>query len=144
MEGTWVGAYMAKDGSVRYLYETYEQTLEGILISGYSYKEDKTLHGKWKASQPIVDSEKKKITYYYETDMVHNTWINQGFASFTLEKKIKSKHFDKMQGFSSDLHSACKINSVEEKVSDDILTVQDQILEKAEAVYESNKAYLSI
>lgn len=142
LEGTWVGFYMSSMGEVRYLYETYEQSLEEVAIFGYAYKEDKTLHGKWTAINPTIDCKKKNITYYYETDMTKNTHINQGFASFSLEMTGKKKYYNKMQGFSSDLSQTDKINAIEIKISDEYLLDVEKILQEAEKVYRNNKKYL--
>lgn len=142
LEGTWVGVYVGINGEIRYIFETYEQNLEGVLISGYSYKENKNIHGKWKAQNPIIDSNNKKLIYYYETDMIANTHINQGFASFTLEKDANSKFYNKMQGFSSDLYCCNKIYAIEEKISEECWTDRDKILQKAKEIYEKNRELL--
>lgn len=144
LEGTWVGVYVGLGGNIRYIFETYEQSLEDVLISGYSYKDNKTVHGKWKAINPIIDCRSKKIIYYYETDMISNSHINQGFASFTMEKTEKGKYYDKMQGFSSDLYCAEKIYAIEEKISEDFWSDRDKILAKAEEVYQKNKDFLPL
>lgn len=142
LEGTWIGFYVGAGGEIRYFYETYEQTLDEVWISGYSFRADKTIHGKWKASNPIIDSENKKIIYYYETDMLGNLHINQGFASFTLEKRDKNKFFNKMIGFSSDIYNPTKLLAIEEKVSEDILADENNILQKADEIYNRNKYIL--
>lgn len=142
LEGTWVGFYMSSMGEVRYLYERYEQSLEEVAIFGRAYKEDKSLHGKWTAINPTIDCKKKNIAYYYETDMTKNTHINQGFASFSLEKTGKNKCYNKMQGFSSDLNQTDKINAIEIKISDDCWDDERKILQEAEKVYKNNKEFL--
>lgn len=142
LEGTWVGFYISETREVRYLYETYEQSLEDVLISGYSYKKDKAMHGKWTALNPIIDCKKKSITYYYETEMVERTNKGQGFASFSLQKTKGSKKYDMMQGFSSDLNQTTKVNAIEVKISEECLNDLNEILQKAQEVYEKNKEYV--
>ncbi|MBE5872928.1 MAG: hypothetical protein E7287_00820 [Lachnospiraceae bacterium] len=143
LEGTWVGFYISEMKEVRYLYETYEQSLDDVLICGHSYKEDKTMHGKWTALNPLIDCKKKSIKYYYETDMAKKTHIGQGFASFSLEKTDGKKYFNIMQGFSSDLNQTEKSMAFEMKVSEELWSDPKKILEKAEEVYHNNKEYFS-
>lgn len=142
LEGTWVGFFASNDGSIRYLYEIYEQDLDGIVISGHSFKMNKEFHGKWNVSMPCVDLKNRKITYCYEADMIKNLFINPGIASFTMKKSKGSKYYNKMQGFSSDLFYPGKLWAIEEKIKDEFLTDEHFILQMAEQIYQENKDFI--
>jgi len=142
LEGTWSGFFIGKDNNVRYICEIFEQDLENLIIRGTSYTFDEKIHGKWIAKNPVIDVADKRITYYYESDMIKNTFINPGFASFKFETIDTSSSINKLEGFSSDLYCPNKLIAFEEKMSDKKITDHMAILKQAKVIYEKYKDVL--
>lgn len=139
LEGTWVGFFIGNNGRVRFLCENFEQDLEGIVIQGSSYTDCKKIHGSWIAKNPVIDIKEKRITYYYEADMIKNLFINPGLASFKMDKINKSSYINRLNGFSSDIYNPNKLFAVEEKISESFIFDVNFILQHAQEVYEKNK-----
>lgn len=139
LEGIWVGFFIGKDSKVRYFYEVFEQSLDEIVITGKAFKDDESILGIWKAKNPVIDIVLGKMTYYYETDVFENTFINPGLATFNLERIDKDKCPYALTGFSSDLFNPVKLKAFEVKLDVCSQKNNTRLIEEAKKVYEVNK-----
>lgn len=142
LEGIWVGCFVGHDGTPQYYIEAFEQDFDGLIVRGRNYYSDKRFKGKWTSDRVMIDEEAGKITYTYITDMIYNTYKNQGLAEFSFDRKNKERAPERMIGFSSDVFSSKKFLSVEEKVQEKNLS-DSELLEKAILVYQNNKHIFS-
>lgn len=144
LEGVWIGCYIGFEDQPRLYIECFEQSFEGLVVRGRCYTLDYQFKGVWVSEKVIIDHDKGRLSYTYETDMVNSSHKNQGLAVFNFYRDKKDAAPYKMIGFSSDIYSPSKIKSIEVK-TDYKKEMDDMILlEKAKAFYEENKNILGL
>jgi hypothetical protein len=136
LEGIWAGFFVGHNNAVRLFVETFEQDMESLVIRGRAFKEDGSYHGSWLADNATVDARRAKLSYHYEADVVGNTFINQGIASFDLQRPAPHKPAVQMTGYSSDLFSPDKLIAFEEKIKDSTMFEAPAGFEAAKRVFE--------
>ena len=139
MEGTWVGYFIGHDNTPRFYVETIEQDISYLVIRGKAFREDGSYHGTWVSDNAEINTKTGKITYTYEADIIGNSHINPGLATFIFERKSKNDPPHRMIGFSSDLFNPSKLKSLEEKVSNSTSMDIDKAFQKAKEIYSKNK-----
>ena len=142
MAGSWAGFFVGHGVEVRLIVETFEQGLGTLVIRGRAFKEDGTYHGSWIADNASIDIRRAKLSYHYEADVVGNTFVNPGLASFDLERPQSHKPPFRLVGYSSDLFSPAKLVAFEEKATDCTTMETKDALETARRVYAKYKDHV--
>lgn len=139
LEGLWVGYYKGSDDKLQFYIESFEQDFDGLVIGGRCFHEDKSFKGTWTSERVIIDAEKGKIAYTYVTEMIHNSYKNQGLAEFVFDRENKRESPKRIVGFSSDVFSEKKVMSIEEKIIVKKKLTESELLERAIEVYKNNE-----
>ncbi len=142
MEGTWVGFFVGHDDSVRLIIEIFEQDLGSLVIRGQAFREDGSYHGSWIAENATFEPKRGRLSYYYEADVVGNSFINPGIARFDIQRAAPHRPAETMTGYSSDLFSPAKLLAFEEKVTDLTFLETKGAFEAAKRVYEKYENHL--
>jgi len=138
LEGTWIGFYIGLNGNLRYIIEEFTQDLNGLLIKGKSFNENKQLHSKWISNIVQIDDKFRKIKYMYEVTPINENMTGFGIADFDLEKSNCFGFYRRITGYSSDNHWGKRIKSIEIKKSDNFKILDNKALEIAEIIYSEN------
>lgn len=142
MEGIWVGFFVGHNNKIRFFYEIFEQDLNRTVIRGRVFRDDGGFHGSWVAEDATIDTTRGKLTYHYHADAIGNTFINPGIGSFDIDRPAAHMSPLGLIGFSSDLFNPHKLTAFEEKISDQTMIEEMDILKLAQKVYEKNKKYV--
>lgn len=142
MEGTWVGFYIGAAGKVRYLIETYEQTMDDLVIKGISFDENKNLHTFWTSESYTINAESGEIIFQYKVKSTHEQTDPNGIAYFNLNRKNNKKATDFIIGYSIDSHLGKKCRAIEMKLSDSTKYDLKETLFKAIQFHEEYKDYV--
>ena len=142
LEGTWAGFFVGHGNSIRLFVETFEQDLGSLVIRGRAFRDDGSYHGSWLADDATYDPRRARLSYHYEADVVGNTFINPGIASFDIQRPAPHKPAVRLSGYSSDLFSPAKLLAFEEKVTDSTLLETPAAYEAAKRVYEKYKDHI--
>ncbi len=119
LEGTWVGFYLKNNEPV-YFIEVMEQSFDYLIIRGKSFTTEGVCRGTWNSDDVHIDVKQAKITYTYSTNLFENNSMNQGIAMFNFERTDLNSAPTALRGFSSDIVSNKKVQSIEVKISDEI------------------------
>jgi len=138
LEGTWVGFFIGHEDKVRLFIEVFEQGLSELVIRGRSFREDGGLHGSWVAESAQVNVKLAKLSYHYAADVLGNTFVNPGIASFDVDRPAAHKPGRRLAGFSSDLFSSKKLKAIEEKLSPETMVDDTDAFKAAKDVYARN------
>lgn len=139
LEGTWVGFYIGVSGNERFLIESFEQRIDGMIIRGKSFNEVENFHSTWIADTINVDSIRGKISYQYKVESPTETSDHNGIACFNFERKKQNKAPDTLIGFSADLHLTKKCKAMEFKISENTTYDLEKALALAKEFYNKNK-----
>ncbi len=142
MEGVWAGFFVGHQNKIRYFYEIFEQDINRTIIRGRAFQDGGNFYGSWIAEDATIDHLCGKLTYYYHSDAIGNTFINPGIGCFDIERPASHKAPERLIGFSSDLFNPNKLIAFEEKISDSIKIEIKDALEKAKEIYDKNKEYV--
>jgi hypothetical protein len=129
IEGTWIGCYKNPAGQKQFTIEHFEQTLDRIVIRGYAYLENGTLHAQWNSKAVAVNADQGTLTYSYDCDVHANKSSFQGLAAFTFERKGPRKAPTAMCGYSADLIDGVRSTNQEIKLSDSQVDVGKALAE---------------
>lgn len=138
LEGTWAGFYIGISGKVRFIVEDYKQDLDGIVIKGKGFDENKNRHANWISDIAKVEVRKSKISYMYEVTPINEKMNGIGVAEFDLENLNIIGIPKKITGYSSDNHNGIRIKSIEKKISSKHNISEYDALEKAQSIYDEN------
>ena len=139
LEGTWIGFYIGVSGNVRYLIETYEQDLDGLVIRGKSFNEAENFHSTWIADTINIDTKRGEISYQYKVESPIDVSDHNGIAFLNFERERHNKTPKLMIGFSADLHLAQKCKTIEYKISENTSFDLTEAIIKAKEFYQSKK-----
>lgn len=142
MEGTWVGFYIGVAGKVRYMVETYEQTMDDLVIKGISFDENKNLHTFWTSESYNINAESGELIFQYKVKSTHEQTDPNGIAYFNLNRKNNKKATDFIVGYSVDSHLGKKCRAIEMKFSDSTKYDLKETLCKAIQFHEEYKDYV--
>ncbi|MDT2662544.1 hypothetical protein P7E02_21855 [Enterococcus hulanensis] len=136
LEGIWIGCFVGATGKKRFFYEIFTQSLDGLMIRGYSFEEDFSPQSTWSVENAVINPHIYGLTYTYLNDSNASTHTNLGLANFTfiLNKKEKAKE---LKGYTCDLFNTKKIYSIEKKYSDNV-TIEEKeniLIEEARKMY---------
>ena len=138
LEGTWIGFYIGISGDIRYIKEEFRQDLDGLIIKGKSFNENKQLHAKWMSDVVRIDTRLLKLKYMYEISTIHDNMNGYGIADFDLEELNFFGISKKITGYTSDNHWGKRIKSIEFKKSDKFNISDVEAVRLAEKIYETN------
>ena len=138
LEGTWIGFYIGISGNIRYIKEEFKQDLNGIIIKGRSFDENKQLHAKWVSDVVRIDDRLSKIKYMYEVTPIKENMTGYGIADFDLEEN-NFGIYHRITGYTSDNHWGQRIKSIEIKQSAKFKISDSEALAIAENIYEENR-----
>jgi len=136
VEGTWVGFYIGMKGEVRFIIEEFKQDLDGLVIKGKGFNENKELHAKWISEISNINARTKKLRYMYEVSPINENMTGYGIADFDLEELNVIDIPQKITGFSSDNHWGKRIKSIEFKIKGK--KTDREYLEIANRIYTEN------
>ena len=139
LEGIWVGFYIGVSGNVRYLIETFEQNIDGLVIKGTSYDENKNLHSFWTSESINFDSEKGELSYQYKVRSTKEKPDPNGIAYFSIIRGNNHKPASILVGFSADSHLTKKCKAMEYKWIEKTKYDINEALDKAEEFYQTKK-----
>jgi hypothetical protein len=142
MEGTWIGFYIGVAGNVRYIIETYEQTMDDLVIKGISFDENKNLHTFWTSESYNINAESGEIIFQYKVKTTHEQTDPNGLAYFNLNRRSNKKSTDFIVGYSVDSHLCKKCRAIERKLSDSTKYDLKETLCKAIQFHEEYKDYV--
>lgn len=142
IEGTWVGFYIGVSGNERYLIETFEQNLEGLVIKGTSYDENKNLHSFWTSESINLDSEKGELSYQYKVRSTREKPDPNGIAYFSIIRDNNRKPASILVGFSADSHLTKKCKAMEYRWSEKTKYNINEALIKAVEFYQTKKDFV--
>lgn len=139
LEGTWIGFYIGVSGNVRYIIETYEQTLDNLVIKGISFDENKNLHTFWTSESYNINIESGEITYQYKVKATKENTDPNGIAYFSFIRGNNKKPPKQIVGYSADSHLTLKCKAMEKKYNDSTDYDIEKALEEAVKFYQSKK-----
>ncbi len=139
LEGTWVGFYIGVLGNVRYLIETFEQNIDGLVIKGSSYDENKNLHSFWTSESINLDSEKGELSYQYKVRTTRENQDPNGIAYFSMIRENNRKPATMLVGFSADSHLTQKCKAMEYRWIKNTKYDINEALTNAEKFYQTKK-----
>ncbi|WP_321515854.1 hypothetical protein [Marinifilum fragile] len=139
IEGTWVGFYIGVLGNVRYLIETFEQNLDGLVIKGTSYDENNNLHSFWTSESINLDSNKGELSYQYKVRTTREKPDPNGIAYFSIIRDNNRRPANILVGFSADSHLEKKCKAMEYKLSPKTKYDINEALSKAQEFYNTKK-----
>ena len=99
-EGLWIG-YCYDQNGIEYYYESFEQTLEGLVIKGHGFNQHKEFVSDWTIINPNINISESKFTYYYELNEVNNDDIVLGYSRSTIVWDTHN-HAYRLEGFAFD------------------------------------------
>lgn len=139
IEGTWIGFYIGVFNKERFLIETFEQNLDGLIIKGISFDENKNLHTFWTSESINLDPEKGELSYQYKVKSTKENPDPNGVAYFSLIRDNNKKPPTMLVGFSADSHLTKKCKAMEYRYSDKTYYDINIALKKAEEFYQTKK-----
>jgi hypothetical protein len=142
MEGTWIGFYIGVAGKVRYMIETYEQTMDDLVIKGISFDENKNLHTFWTSESYNINAESGELIFQYKVKSTHEQTDPNGIAYFNLNRTNNKRATDFIVGYSVDSHLGKKCRAIEMKLSDSTKYDLKETLCKAIQFHEEYKDYV--
>jgi len=141
LEGTWIGFYLGYLGKVRYVIETFEQDLDGLVIRGKAFDENLIFHSTWIANTVNIDPKKGQLSYHYKVESPIEVSDQNGIAFFNFERDNTNKPPESLIGFSADLHLGTKCKATEIKKSNKTIYDISIALNEAKEFFEKNKLH---
>jgi len=142
LEGTWIGFYIGVSGNVRYIIETYEQTIDNLTIRGTSYDENKNLHTFWTSESYNINAKDGEITYQYKVRSTKENTDPNGIAYFSFIRDNNKKAPEFIVGYSVDSHLSMKCKAMEKKLSKSTAYEINNTLDQAVLFYEEHKSHV--
>jgi hypothetical protein len=125
LHGTWIGYFHGHSDEIRFVVEHYDQSLDGLTITGLSYNKTLKNHGFWTTEATSI--RKERLTYTYSFDVISGTGPLQGITSFLFQRAAPHKGPIALSGFAHDLNDAQRIAIQEFKLSDKLLPWADAL-----------------
>lgn len=125
LEGTWIGTFENKLGGRNFLVETFEQSLDELLIIGESFNEQGQVISRWKTETTSINKEKSSLIYSYICDTMSDNASYRGIANFNIITETHHKTPRSLRGHTYDITDGKRYNSIEEKISDNILNITE-------------------
>lgn len=135
MEGTWVGFYIGLEGNVRFIIEEFYQDLDGIIVKGTGYNEEKNIHASWNSDIVKIDTKSRLLLYLYNVTPIHQTYNGVGIANFDLNEVNFWGASKRITGYTADNHNGVRVKSFEIKISSKHSISKENALERAEQFY---------
>lgn len=125
LHGTWVGYFHGHTNEKRFVVEHYDQSLDGLTITGRSFTETLKDHGFWTTEATSI--RKERLTYTYSFDVITGTNSLEGITSFLFQRGAPHKGPNALSGFAHDLNDPQRIAVHEFKLSDEFLPWADAL-----------------
>jgi hypothetical protein len=138
LEGTWVGFYIGIGGKVRFIKEEFKQDLNGLIIKGTGFNENKQMHATWISDTTKIDDRLGKLIYMYEVYPVNENMTGYGVANFDLKEFNFLGISQRITGYTSDNHWGKRLKSIEVKISNRHNISDKDALVIAEKIYNEN------
>ena len=122
LHGTWVGFFIGHAQDKRFTIEKFDQDLDGLVINGRSYMENRQLHGQWTSEATSVDARTGRLIYTSSFDVVSSSTTLNGICTFQFDRSASYKAPHSITGFAHDLNDPRRITVREEKISDALLS----------------------
>lgn len=126
LEGTWIGRYLEDVNGTdekRWTVEHFEQTLEGLVIRGYSFDANGKEVANWASQATLIEAERGKLTYSY-TCKKHPNKEFSGLAEFNFQRPSVFKAPTELNGFAADLTDGLRDQNRERKLSNEQVDVK--------------------
>ena len=96
LHGTWVGFFIGHAGDKRFTIEKFDQDLDGLVINGRSYTDNRQLHGQWTSHATSVDARSGRLIYTYSFDVGSRSITLDGISTFQFDRSAsyKAPHFN--------------------------------------------------
>lgn len=135
LDGKWVGYYFGASDKLRYIIESFEQSLDGIVIRGCSFDEDFKLHSSWVSDAISINPCTGKLTYTYLVAGCKENYSGTGIADFSFIRARGNSITYEILGYSFDMHIGQRITSYEKKVEKCHSLSQEELLMEARSYY---------
>jgi hypothetical protein len=130
VHGTWIGWFRGHSGALRYMVEHFAQDLDGFVISGRSYTEQRAVHGFWSSESVSVDARRGRLVFTYSFEVVDRSQALTGIHTSLFRRPSLRTAPDAYSGFAHDLNDQQRIAVHSYKISEELLT-WDDALERA-------------
>ena len=110
-----------------FVVEHYDQSLDGLTITGQSFTEALEDHGSWTTEATSV--RKDQLTYTYTFKVSTGTVPLEGITTFTLQRAAPHKGPNALRGFAHDLNDRQRIVIREFKLSSKFVPWMDALAE---------------
>ncbi|WP_454563163.1 hypothetical protein [Pseudomonas sp. AIG] len=134
MHGTWVGCFYGHAGDKRFMIEHFVQDLEGLVITGRSFTDNKQPHGYWESDSTTIDAKKGRIMFTYKFDVLSRHSSLFGIHSSLFERQSAHSPPRATSGFAHDLNDETRIAVNSIKISTSLLS-WDEAYIKAESIF---------
>lgn len=127
MNGTWVGWYRGHTGELRYMVEHFEQSLDSVVIRGWSYTKERQCHGDWVSDLAAIDAEQGTLHFTYKFNVYANSKPSYGLNESHFQRKSKRHAPYALTGLAHDLNDETRIPVQSQRVSNKLLSVKESL-----------------
>lgn len=133
VNGTWIGKFQTASGETIHTVEHFEQTISSLKIRGQAYNSSGSSYAYWNSVSETIDEVCGLLSYTYNCDKNSEKGSFQGVGVFHFERGDESSAPSKIRGYSADLVDGTRTENRERKVSEDLISFEDALLEAKKA-----------
>lgn len=133
VNGTWIGKFQTASGETIHTVEHFEQTMSSLKIRGQAFKSSGSSYAHWNSVSETIDEVSGLLSYTYNCDKNSEKASFQGVGVFYFERGDESCAPSKICGYSADLVDGTRTENRERKVSEDLISFEDALLEARKA-----------
>lgn len=124
VNGTWVGWFRGHTNEFRYMVEHFEQTLDSVVIRGWSYTNGKTFHGHWLSDSVVIGADDGHLRFTYKFNVHTQSQPLHGLNDSLFQRASPQHAPYAYSGLAHDLNDQKRISVNSLRVSNEILACE--------------------
>lgn len=139
IKGTWIGKIRTDTMKTNVFVEHYEQTLNSLVIRGYSFTMDGVEQGDWSTISAHIDTHEGALYCHYKTNIHKMVSQAEGVGRLQFDRKNKTTGPRGMSGYYIDTHKDKK-GYYEDmvKISDNLIPIEEAKKRALELLQKEN------
>jgi hypothetical protein len=131
IKGTWVGKIITKKGKPCIFFEHYDQTLNSLVIRGWSFTTEGIQQADWSTVSAHIEPIEGAIYCHYRTNIPHRNSPVEGVGRLQFDREKETIGPRGMSGYCIDSYTTKKL------IYEDMVKVSEKLIPKKDALHKA-------